>query len=174
MGFNDWMAYIDWQEPVRLLERSNGPATQAQHDLGVILGLRLDFSVCRKVAVALLEDRVEPAIHGRPASMATDRQLAFLEGIAPSSAPFLQYSKRVASAWIDYYLAERSILALRSLQLGRGDRVIAETQFAPYGEEPTTSVRSGVVSSIGANGRVYFMGRNGGGAWPSQLRSEDS
>lgn len=166
------MAYIDWREPVRLLEETNGPATPEQHDLAILIGMALRHGEHRKIATALLADRVEPAIYGREVSPATNEQLAFLGRIAKKESSFRGVSKRVASAWIDYYLAEQAIADLRALRLQRGDRVIKTEQVTFEGESPSTFVHSHTVSSIGANGRVYFTGGNGAGGWPSQLRSE--
>lgn len=157
---------------MRLLEEKNGPATLEQHDLAILLGMPLRPEEHRKIATALLADRVEPAIYGSEVSLATQEQLEFLGKIAKEGPSFQGISKRVASAWIDYYLARRAIADLRALRLQRGDRIVKTEQFTLEGENPFTSVGSHTVSSIGANGRAYFTGGNGAGGWPSQLRAE--
>lgn len=160
------MAYHDWHEPVRLLVESNGPATQEQHGLARLLSLPLGATEPRKIASARLEDRVEPAIHGRIVSEATERQIAFLQEVSPADANHAVMSKRVASAWIDYYLAQRTVAALKRLQPRRGDQLVM------LNEDPLENRRCYTVSSVGANGRIYFMGGGGAGAWPSRLQSE--
>lgn len=168
------MAYIDWREPVRLLAEKNGPATPEQHDLAMLLCVPLRLGEHRKIATALLADRVEGPIYGSQVPLATNQQLDFLGKIAEEAFSFQDLSKRVASAWIDYYLARRAIADLLALRLQRGDRVIKTEQFSLDGENPFTFVGAHTVSSIGANGRVYFKGGNGAGGWPSELRSESS
>lgn len=171
-GCNWLMAYNDWREPIRLLAEGNGCATREQRDLATLLDMQFKRDEPRKIATARLE--VEPAIHGRVASAATEAQLVFLREIAPEDASLEGITRRVASAWIDYYLAERSIDALRRLQPQRGDRVVKSELVSLTDQASLPRTSSHTVSSIGADGRVYFTGGGGAGAWPSQLQSEEN
>ena len=78
---------------------------------------------------------------------------------------------RVASAWIDYYLILRSVAALEELRLEAGDRVARlHSVTDPTSGEVHEYEDQLTVSSIGADGLVYFKGGNGQCAHPHRLR----
>jgi hypothetical protein len=126
----------------------------------------------------MLEEHIRPQIWGaeavgEPASEKQRRFLKSLGGSAVANSPSL--TKRVASAWIDHYLAMNTAESLRRLQLKTDDAVIRRTiwnktvpSIAPH--ETLEYFR---VSSIGADGLVYFKGGNGKCGWPSSLRLAD-
>lgn len=101
---------------------------------------------------------------------ATDRQLDFLEKLGHAHVR-PEMHRRVASAWIDYYLSLLTADALESLRLKAGDQVHHEHQYVdPSTGEVTDLGGSVTVSSIGSNGLVYFRGGNGRCGWPTNLR----
>jgi hypothetical protein len=110
---------------------------------------------------------VSPAISAdqspRPA---TDRQIEFGKALGLTLAGD---SLRVASAKIDEELFRRNVVAVESLGLKAGDRVVKRETFEYEGKEHVLE-REYVVSSIDPDSlRVWFRGGNGQGAWPTQL-----
>jgi hypothetical protein len=164
------MTFPTWHEPVRLLEESTGPATDQQRELASTVGLALAGTEPRGVAAVLLEEYLQPLIWGEESERATDRQRAFLVELGSGVADDADLTKRTASAWIQHHLALRSIENLRHLALVRDDAVIKRTRWRhPKTERLCETLDYAVVSSIGANGMVYFRGGNGGCGWPSSL-----
>ncbi len=171
------MTFVDWTEPARLLEADLLPVTEDQLALASFVGLRLADDLPRGVAAAILEESVRPHIAGAStrASTAklapTERQLAFLNEIAHDDiwarAPL---NRGTASAWIGHFLGERNARRLREMKLARGDRVTKATTWVDEATgELHESSQEYEVSSIGANGLVYFRGGNGQCGWPSSL-----
>ena len=168
------MTFPEWSEPVRLMEQKVGPVTEGQLTLGTEVGLSLVSDLPRGVAAEMLEEHLRPTIWAelkREPALATEKQLAFLEKIADVKPwKHVTLSRRVASAWIDYYLTVRNVEFLRKLKLRSGDKVArTEAWVDSLTGEIQTFTNDNVVSSIGASGLVYFKGGNGKCAWPSAL-----
>jgi hypothetical protein len=122
------------------------------------------------VAAVMLEEHLQPLIWGRNPEHATDRQRAFLVELGSHEADNADLSKQVASAWIDHCLAVRTALCLKRLLLVSGDAVVKRSLWRnPEDGTPHEMLAYAVVSSIGANGLVYFRGGNGQCGWPSSL-----
>lgn len=171
------MTFVDWTEPVRLLETGLLPVAEGQIALASFVGLHLNDDMPRGVAAVMLEDALRSHISGTSAEAApadlqpTDRQMNFLRGIAHGELwTRATLTRRSASAWIGHFLAERTAHLLREMQLVRGDRVIKTRSWVneATGELHEWS-QEHEVSSIGANGLVYFRGGNGQCGWPSSL-----
>jgi hypothetical protein len=168
------LTYPDWQEPVRLLELSIGLSTPAQRALADQFGLTLGGDEPRGILGVMLEERILPLIWDVDTApeIASERQRNFLRtlGIA-SAANCPALTKRLASAWIDHQLTIRTIESLRRLQIRTGDAVIKRTVWRRHlpGIPPHETFEICYVSSIGANGMVYFKGGNGSCGWPSLL-----
>lgn len=164
------MTFPTWHEPLRLLEQNTGPATDQQRELADTVGLALAGTEPRGVAAILLEEHLQPLIRGGESERATDRQRAFLVELGSRVADDAGLTKRTASAWIQHHLALRSIESLRRLALVRDDTVIKRTRWRhPETERLCETLDYAVVSSIGADGMVYFRGGNGRCGWPSSL-----
>lgn len=118
------------------------------------------------IAAARLQDAVASAIGWEAPEPASDRQKTFASSLGKDVAGD---SKRVASAKIGEALFDNNQAAIASLALKAGDRVIRAERFE-FGGEVQTLEQEFVVSSIQPNGRVFFKGGNGQGAWPTQLR----
>jgi hypothetical protein len=161
----------DWREPVRLLEAETGdPATGQQRALAAMTGLALAGSEPRGVVAVMLEEHLRPTIWGVQPERATDRQRNLLSSFGVADAADALLSRRVASAWISHHFAVRTLEHLRRLVLERGDAVIKRSRSRSAADGKLYEhVEYGVVSSIGANGRVYFRGGGGRSAWPSSL-----
>jgi hypothetical protein len=169
------MTYSDWQEPLRLLELSIGPPTSGQRALANQFGLLLNGNESYGVAGVMLEDRLMPLIwdEGAVSELASERQRNFLRSLgAVSVAQSASLTKRVASAWIDHQLAVRTAEQLRRLRLKAGDAVIKRTVSSSHPDDIAVheALEFYYVSSIGADGLVYFKGGNGKCGWPSTLR----
>jgi hypothetical protein len=120
----------------------------------------------------MLEEYLRPTIWGTEteAEPATERQRAFLKALGSTRSAQPSLTKPVASAWIDHHLSLRNTQRLRDLLLARGDAVLKRTVW-PHTQtvRPHESLEYSIVSSIGANGLVYFKGGNGKCGWPSTL-----
>lgn len=130
------MTFVDWTEPVRLLEAGLLPVTEEQLALASFVGLHLYNDLPRGVAAAMLEDALRPHISGTspeaaPADLQpTDRQMEFLREIAYGELwTRAALSRRSASAWIGHFLAERTAHRLHEMQLVRGDRVLKTSSW---------------------------------------------
>ena len=118
------------------------------------------------VAAARILDRVALAVRQLPQRQASMAQKEFAKSLRLSVA---KDSMRVASAKISDALHAKNIKALKRLNLRKDDKVVYTEKYeTPQGAQVHTTEH--VVSSIGANGRVYFKGIGCPGAWPSQLK----
>jgi hypothetical protein len=168
------LTYTDWQESVRLLELSTGPFTTTQRTLAEQFGMTLQGNEPNGVVGVMLEERLMPLIWSAEAAaeLASERQRNFLRALgAASTADSTSLTKRVASAWIDHHLAIKTADSLRRLQLKTGDAVIKRSVWRKelLGIPPHETLEFHYVSSIGADGLVYFKGGNGKCGWPSSL-----
>ena len=93
--------------------------------------------------------------------------MRFLADLAPSFE-LRDESRSEISAWIDHYLRLATIGAHERLELRRGDAVLVHQSYRAIGLS-TGRTDMATVSSIDANGRVYFRGLNGGSGWPTAI-----
>lgn len=133
--------------------------------LAASLGLDIGTDTFDVVAARLL-DAVAPAIGHEPPEQSSERQRAFAASLGHNVAAD---TKRVASAKIGEALFAKNQDAISSLGLKSGDRVVRVKRFEFEGEMRTLE-QEFVVSSIQPNGRVFFKGGNGQGAWPTELK----
>ena len=117
------------------------------------------------VAAAKLLDAVAAAVGFEPPESSSERQRAFASSLGHN---VVSDSKRVASAKIGDALLARNQAAIAALHLRPGDHVVRTEHFELEGEMRSIS-QEFIVSSIQPNGRVFFKGGNGQGAWPTQL-----
>jgi hypothetical protein len=164
------VTFATWYEPVRLLDERTGPATDQQRELASTIGFPLTGMEPMGVTAVMLEEHLEPLIWGRVPEPATDRQRVFLAELGSDEADNALLTKQVASAWIGHWLAVRTATCLRHLVLVRGDAVIKRTLWRnPQDGRLHEALDYVMVSSIGADGLVYFRGGNGQCGWPSSL-----
>lgn len=142
--------------------------SQEQTHLASLIGVNV-ASDTFDVAAARLLDAVASAIGYEPSEQSSERQRAFAASLGHDVSTD---SKRVASAKIGEALFAKNQAAIASLNLQPGDRVIRVTQFEHDGQLQSFE-QEFVVSSIQPNGRVFFKGGNGQGAWPTQLRKPE-
>jgi hypothetical protein len=167
------MAHPDWREPVRLLRLSLTRAAAHQLALATLIGCRLDTDLPFNVAAARLEAFLEPKIRGTKHAVEapTEGQMRFLTKLCPAFEVRCE-SRAEISAWIDHYLALATIAAHEKLKLKSGDVVQVSRSYRLI-EIAEARHELAVVSSIGANGRVYLKGGNGAGAWPAEVQHHD-
>lgn len=144
---------------------SNESSSQEQKELAKLLGLDISADTF-DVAAARLLDAVAIAIGHEPPQNATERQIVFASSIGQDVST---NTKRVASAKIGEALFSKNQDAIAALNLKPGDRVIKISRFE-LNNEFHTFEQEFVISSIQPNGRVFFKGGNGRGAWPTQLK----
>jgi hypothetical protein len=153
------VTFATWHEPVRLIDERTGPATDQQRELASAIGLALTGAEPLAVTAAMLEEHLQPVILGRVPEPATDRQRAFLIELGSDEADNARLTKRVASAWIEHYLAVRAGNCLRQLMLVRDDAVIKRrVSRNPVDGHLYETLDYAVVSSISEDGMVYFRG----------------
>ncbi len=141
------------------------PVSEAQIELAGRVGVDVGGDSF-DVAAARLLDAVALALGYEPAAPSSERQRSFAESLGCDVS---NDSKRIASARIGDALFGKNQEAIANLGLKPGDRVIRVHQFEFDGELRTLE-QEYVISSIQTNGRVFFKGGNGQGAWPTQLR----
>jgi hypothetical protein len=140
--------------------------TAFQQRVAAALGIQLLRGDSRSVAAARILDHVGPAIDARhQEGPPTPRQLAFARSIGLDVS---QWSRRVASAKIAEALRKANKATLRRLRLKPGDSVLRRT-LVEFDEQRIEMTEQFTVASIHPNGRVYFTGSQGHGAWPLQL-----
>lgn len=139
--------------------------SQEQLALAELLGLNFEAETFDTASARLL-DAVANAIGYEQSEGSSERQRSFAVSLGCNVAAD---SKRVASAKIGEALLARNQEAIVSLDLKPGDRVIRVANFEFEGEVRLLE-QEFIVSSIQPNGRVFFKGGNGQGAWPTQLR----
>jgi len=148
-------------EAVRELKIFAGPTTAKQQrladQLGIAVGDEPALVTAARLTVALSEQLMLPSAE------ATDFQWEYitdLAGAVEESAPERPTEYSVASAWISYLMAIRSIKALERLRLEQGDIVVRvssprETFF---------------VSSFSKDGRINYRGGSGARDYPHRVR----
>ena len=141
------------------------PPSKDQDTLAALLKINLGGD-SHDVAAAKLLDSVAVSLGFEPAEPASDRQRAFAESLGASVAGI---TKRVASARIGELLLAKNLKAIEDMNLKPGDQVVRTQSFEFQGETRVLE-QEFVVSSVQPNGRVFFKGGNGQGAWPTQLR----
>jgi hypothetical protein len=139
--------------------------TNEQRRVAEYLGVVIDAD-SQSVAAARIRDAVSTAIGEKPPSPATSRQVEYGEslGLDVSSD-----SKRVASAKIADALQEQNWQTISRLDLKPGDVVVKVISGEVAGRVVSFEDEH-VISSIKPNGRIWFKGGGGKGAWPSQIK----
>ncbi|MEU2353669.1 hypothetical protein ABZ599_12000 [Streptomyces misionensis] len=163
------MSYRTWEPVTRLLKAKIILATTSQLSTAEALGIRIDRSLPKTVAAAVIEDHLKPLIRDTHPPKATGRQIQFLKELE-HSGELEDISASVASAWIEHHLDALNLQALFDMRLKAGDTValISDVIDLTTGEiRPDPRIRK--ISSIDRRGRVHFRGGGGQGAWPSQL-----
>lgn len=140
------------------------PLTAAQ--VARLLGIPVEPAEAPTVTTARIRDRAFAALGEDAPEPATARQRAYAETLG---LDVVDDTKRVSSAKIAEALRSRNLRLIAKMDLAPGDRVACRHVAAVGGAEPTWETEE-VVSSIAPDGRVWFKGGQGKGAFPDRLR----
>lgn len=155
------MSYDNWREPWRILRQRAGPATAEQRKLAEYLGVPLPRRVRHLVAAALLQDALSGVLGKGSTQPPSVGQLDYLHDLAPyrKSDDGSPKSAAVVSALIDLCLARRAAEALNAFKPARGDIAFEWARHLDLRSDVDYDpARLRIISSIGADGRVYFEG----------------
>jgi hypothetical protein len=152
------MTFQTSEEALHSLRQLAGNVTEQQRALARLAKIKIPRGTPRLVAAALLRVALREDLDLHPRLTETATYFAPLEEMEgeldfPESAtPEERWARRAHE-----YLRQR-IATHQKLRLSRGDLVILADK------------RPAEVSSIGENGRVYFKGGEGHGAWPDEIK----
>lgn len=136
--------------------------TKYQEYIASLLGIDVSGDT-QSVAAARIQDFLSPAVEVnieiRPV---TSRQIQLAKSLGVDVS---EDSFNVAFAKIGDKFAERNKELLDELQLMPGDWVVKQKE-----DVLDIASRTFMISSIGRNGRIYFKGGNGWGAWPHEIK----
>jgi hypothetical protein len=149
-----------WQEAVSDIREATGPVTSKQQQLASAAGKELSQEMPRLVASARLRAELSAELGLSSAPSSTVEQLELIAELG-TAGDFQPQDGWEASAWIRYLLLKKREQALERLKVEAGD--IVEAVDSP-GDEQLDEV-----SSIGSDGRLYFKGGAGAGAWPDKV-----
>lgn len=143
------------------------PQSPSEEQKAIASLLRLDISRDTfAVATARIHDSVAVAIGEKAPAPSSLRQQALAAALGLNVE---QDSRRIASARIGDLLYIKNRQAIDTMRLRPGDRV-TRVNHIELETERRTLEQEFTISSIQPNGRIYFKGGNGQGAWPSQIR----
>ena len=157
------MPHDSWQDAVADILEATRTITGRQQELAVVAGIDLPIHLPRLVASVRLQTALGaevgfPAVSTAPCS---DAQWDLISSLETKDRPtFLPLNWREANAWIYYLRLKNRQGELEKLQVEAGDIV----QVIKPGGGPIEEV-----SSIGGDGRIYFKGGAGAGAWPDMI-----
>jgi hypothetical protein len=155
-----------WRDAIAAIDKAIGPIGTKQKKLAKLAGVSIPTSLPSIVAAArlrlalsedlYLENLVRPRFSsGRPRF---DTIEYIREQWKGSRGIYVEpESQEEGRAWVDYLYLRRRRSALARLRPCEGD--VVATPDGTYG----------LVSSIGENGRLYFKGGHGFGAWPDSV-----
>lgn len=105
---------------------------------------------------AIVEDWLRLVLHGESSPLVAESRLAYLASLGHTNIERHMH-RPIASAWIHHHLALCSAQALQRLKLVSGNEVHLENGFVDPGTGEVSDIGGPItVSSIGANGLVYF------------------
>jgi hypothetical protein len=155
------MTHPDWREPARALRLRLGTATAEQRALAEHLGVPVGERTRYLVAAALLSDALASELDA-PVREPSDEQLEYLAELdawARRGDPE-PTTRRLASAVSALRRTRRTLEALEAAKPSAGDIVVEYGYREPH-DATVDPERYRIVSSIGADGMVYFLGGSG-------------
>lgn len=156
------MTHSSWNEAIAAIRLSTGLRTDRQLALARMAHVELPPELPQIVAGARLQEALAPELHISPTGEPFASQielLGVLSDFAPKNMKVDPSNGREANAWLEWLWLESRAAALEALQLQAGDIVEVASKEGGLAE----------VSSIGSDGRIYFRGGMGRGAWPDQV-----
>ncbi len=147
-----------WKQAERHLREATKSVTEQQKKIAVLAGISIGRRTPRIVAAAKLRAALANALHLAEDRPVQDHAQLVIERLwSGISSPAIPQTHEEADAWIEHLFLLKRRAALLKLHPEPGDIVI--TQNGGHAE----------LSSIGINGRLYFTGGNGRGAWPDNV-----
>lgn len=147
-----------WSDAEKLLAVETGPATDRQRKMAALAGISIADGMPHIVAAARLRVALAQDLHLRDSHAVREDSLAWIKQLwSGTKLPVLPVTQEEANGWIEHLFLVKRRAALLHLRPVQGDVVAtAEGDYA-------------AISSIGTNGRLYFTGGLGRGAWPDQV-----
>ena len=155
------MARTSWEGAVAAIRRTIARCDEDSRAFASSVGVELPESLPQLVAAARVRSAVDSHFGVAPRK-STDAQQEFMAELAATMSvaiPAAVDSYEEAEAWIRCLYLRQRLQSLEQLRLAKGDVVSRNPSARRFDE----------VSSIGDDGRVYFTGGRGAGAWPDQL-----
>lgn len=156
------MPHNNWRDAVWNIGEATGKITRRQQQLATLAGAELPEHLPRIVAAARLQAMLGTELDLPSTDPCTDMQLEIIAGLETDDRKAVPAPEdsREANAWIRFLRLKQRLEALQSLQVIAGDVVQSRGAADSQPEE---------VSSIGSDGRIYFKGGAGAGAWPDMV-----
>lgn len=152
------MSFKNWKEVDKELAALTGKATLEQLKLAEYVGLKIPKDLPRIAAGAMLRIALANELDLPSGNQINDRSASRLDLLfRPSDPSISPQTEEEAEAWITYLRFVRRRESLSKLELNEGD--VVERKDGEIAE----------VSSIGWDGRVFFKGGHGFGAWPDMI-----
>jgi len=156
------MPHENWRGAVTDIRETTGPVTTRQRQLATVAGIELPENLPQLVAKVRLRAALGSEL-GLPAvsdGSCSDAQRDLISRLETEGGPiFLPLNWQEASAWIYCLSLKQRQQALEQLRVEAGDIVKVGPDATHINE----------VSSIGSDGRIYFKGGAGAGAWPDTV-----
>lgn len=148
-----------WRAAVKAIDTTIGSPTPKQKKLAAIAGISLPPTLPSIVAAAWIRTALSKEIRFDRLARARYDTVDLIEEMWTGSKTRFTppNTQEEASAWIEYLYLHKRRSSLKKLRPNEGDVVV--TASGAYGE----------VSSIGEDGRLYFKGGGGFGAWPDRV-----
>lgn len=152
------MPFKSWREAADVLATATGVATPEQQELGEQARVLIPPNTPKIVAAVMLRQALSEELNLPPQRPLSGRYDARLQILRRTSDPSISPgTDEEAEAWVTYLRLVRRRESLSALKLNEGD--IVKTMAGDMAE----------VSSISQDGRVYFKGGRGFGAWPDLI-----
>lgn len=152
------MAFSDWRDADTELAAALDVASPRQRSVAAAIGVQVAARTPKIVAAARLREALRSDLGLLARGPVTDESLQLIRQLwVGTKKPVAPKTREETDGWIEYLFLKRRLTALRKLAPVAGD-VIA-TSAGDYA----------MIASIGGNGRLYFKGGMGSGAWPDQV-----
>lgn len=156
------MGYNNWSEAVKDIHRVTGTFTEKQRKLANLAKINLPVNLPHLIAGARLQTALASELNLSDPSPSTENQLELISRLETDEnrACLEPMNYLEANAWITFLSLKKRQSCLESLKVEAGD--ILEVK-------DSKDLGIAEVSSIGCDGRIYFKGGAGAGAWPDMV-----
>jgi len=152
------MKAYGWKQAEKQIAEAIKPATAQQRKIAALAGISIARGTPRIVAAAQIRLALANELHLKVFGPARDYSFEIINVLSSGhKSPAPPKTHEEANAWIEHFYLVKRRTALSSLRPEPSDIVV--TQDGSYAE----------ISSIGLNGRLYFKGGHGSGAWPDNV-----